>query len=41
VEHIRKEMFGGVRALDAIIRPYVSEMYASSASAAFGKRRYL
>ena len=41
VEHIRKEMFGGVRALDAIIRPYVSEMYASSASAAFGKRRFV
>jgi hypothetical protein len=43
VEHIRKEMFGGVRALDAIIRPYVSAMYASSASAsaAFGKRRFV
>ena len=45
VEHIRKEMFGGVRALDEIIRPYVSEMYASSASAsasaAFGKRRFV
>ena len=33
MEHIRKEMFGGVRALDAIIKPYVSEMYDSSASA--------
>jgi len=39
VEHIRKEMFGGVRALDAIIRPDVSKMYA--ASAAFGKRRFV
>jgi hypothetical protein len=35
---IRKDMFGGVRALDPILTPYVSSMYAA---AAFGTRRFV
>jgi hypothetical protein len=39
--HIRKDMFGGSSALDAVLEPYVSSMYAKTAPAAFGKRRFV
>jgi hypothetical protein len=40
VADIREKMFGGARALDSTIMPYVSQMYHAP-SAAFGKRRFV
>lgn len=41
--HIRNDMFGGSKALDAVLTPYVASMYAKAAAApaALGKRRFV